>query len=280
MYLLILGGLGNQLFQLAFAKYLSLKFNKKIFLIDCTGFAKKKRKWELHNIKIKSNKIAKLIIFFIYYLSKLNISLYRKFNFIFLKSFFFENEKTYLTNRAPLVLYGYWQNNVYLKNTIIFIKNKIMNNLSKNKILFNNFMINKNNKNIYVAIHVRRDDYFSSKDSIHGVCTPLWYLRAFNKLKNNINNLVPIIFTDDVNFVRCKININAHIWKSSSTESNFSDLAVMSMCDHFIISNSTYSWWAAWLSKNRNKKVVVPKFWAKNVKTASLNFIPRSWSVL
>ena len=91
---------------------------------------------------------------------------------------------------------------------------------------------------------------------------------------------MPIIFSDDINYVKCKLNIKGYIWKSSSKESNFSDLAIMSMCDHFIISNSTYSWWAAWLSQNRNKKVIVPKFWTKNLETSRLNFIPKKWTVL
>jgi hypothetical protein len=280
MYILISGGLGNQLFQFTFAKYVSLKFKKNVSLIDCTDFAIKKRKWELHNIKIKKNQIPKLVIIFIYYLSKLNIAIYRKFNFIFLSFFFFEHKKINFSNKAPIVLYGYWQNIVYLKQNDNYIKNKILNNIIKNKILFNNFKINKNKKNIYVAIHVRRDDYFSSKDNSHGICNPLWYLKAFNKLKINVTNIVPIIFSDDINYVKCKLNIKGYIWKSSSKESNFSDLAIMSMCDHFIISNSTYSWWAAWLSQNRNKKVIVPKFWTKNLETSRLNFIPKKWTVL
>ena len=280
MYILISGGLGNQLFQFIFAKYVSLRFDKKIYLIDCTSFANKKRKWELHNIKVNKYKLPELIILFIYYLSKFNIVIYRKFRFIFLKSFFFENKNVCFSDKAPLVLLGYWQNKKYFKDIEIFAKKKIINNTIKNKLFFNNFKINKNKKNVYVAIHVRRDDYFSSGNSIHAICDPIWYIKAFNKLKKNVNNLVPIIFSDDINYVRKKLNIHGYIWKSSSQESNFSDLSVMSMCDHFIISNSTFSWWAAWLSENRNKKVIVPKFWMKNLKTSSLNFIPRNWAKL
>lgn len=54
MYILILGGLGNQLFQLNFAKYLSLKFNKKMFLIDCTDFPKKKENGNCTTLKLKN----------------------------------------------------------------------------------------------------------------------------------------------------------------------------------------------------------------------------------
>ena len=59
----------------------------------------------------------------------------------------------------------------------------------------------------------------------------------------------------------------------------FEDLCLMSLCDHNVISNSSYSWWGAWLNKNENKKIISPKNWFIPAKPLD-DLYPKTWILL
>lgn len=108
-----------------------------------------------------------------------------------------------------------------------------------------------------VSIHVRRGDYVD-KQSHHPLCTPEYYQAAINEFTDK--NYYYIIFSDDINYCKEFFGEQENILYLNNTDP-FIDLCLMSMCDHNIIANSSFSWWAAWLNKNKNKKVVAPKQW-------------------
>jgi len=105
-----------------------------------------------------------------------------------------------------------------------------------------------------VSIHVRRGDYLNLSDH-HPVCTSEYYEEAMSKF-NGCNFL---IFSDDKRW--CLKNFNKENCKISLNSDPAEDLQLMSLCDHHILANSSFSWWGAWLGRNKDKKVIAPKDW-------------------
>ena len=108
-----------------------------------------------------------------------------------------------------------------------------------------------------VSIHARRGDYVD-KQSYHPLCTPEYYQAAINEFTDR--DYYFVVFSDDQAYCKEFFGIQENILYIDNTDP-FVDLCLMSMCDHNIIANSSFSWWAAWLNGNKNKKVVAPKQW-------------------
>ena len=106
-----------------------------------------------------------------------------------------------------------------------------------------------------ISLHIRRTDFVEKSDD-HPLCSLEYYQKALEQFDSNIQVM---IFSDDIDW--CK---NQDIFKSdrftfSENDWNLIDLCLMSMCSHHIISNSTFSWWGAWLSGSDN--VIAPVLW-------------------
>ena len=103
-----------------------------------------------------------------------------------------------------------------------------------------------------VSIHVRRGDYLELSD-FHPTCEVSYYDDAMK----NFEGYTPLVFSDDV--ALCKENLSHHHPIFVEGNDLNVDMCLMSMCDGHIISNSSFSWWAAWLGNKKN--VVAPKTW-------------------
>jgi hypothetical protein len=100
-------------------------------------------------------------------------------------------------------------------------------------------------------------------------------------MEERFKNPIYRVFTDDPGWVlNLGIFNNDQIVDNTESTHPAHDLLQMSRCDHFVISNSTYSWWAATISDNPHKIIIAPKFWFKNVPTSSLNICPHNWMLL
>jgi hypothetical protein len=104
------------------------------------------------------------------------------------------------------------------------------------------------------AIHVRRGDYLSYPD-IHPTLSKEYILEAIKHVPNN----QILIVSDDIEWCKKNLNIEGAIY--SEGYKSYEDLWILSLCHHFVISNSSFSWWGAYLSKNKNKIVIAPKTW-------------------
>jgi hypothetical protein len=113
-----------------------------------------------------------------------------------------------------------------------------------------------------VAIHIRRGDYVKLAD-IHLVCTPAYYENAIDYVQSEIENPVFYVFSEDLEWVKQNISIpgNSVFVDYNHNLPSSRDMQLMSLCKHQIISNSSYSWWAAWLNQNPGKIVVAPDRW-------------------
>jgi len=251
------GRLGNQIFQLAFLKEIAkaneklVTFNlKKVLLTFDVNF-------KVNNIEIE-NRIWRFIsrrIFFYFFelLSLLRIITiicedYDRVEY---------NKKPGLFWFISYVRTGFFQSEKFFKAdnflSSIKLKDRYINKA-------NDFLINVPDKFTKIFIHVRRGDYLTEVYlDKKGINLPLsYYKKAISLVSEKIDNPYYIILSDDNDFVEAAFNDLEN--KIISPNSSEVDLAVMSLCDGGIVSNSSYSWWGAFLIKNK-KIVVMPKYW-------------------
>lgn len=231
------GGLGNQLFQWAISKSLSIDYNTD-FYFDLSYFIsntpKGVSKRELDINKINNIKINE------YKEKEKNIK-YLRDNFTIKKI----NNNTYLD--------GYWQSEKYFKHNENIIKNELnINVVNKNYILNKYKFLNEDT----LSIHVRRGDYLNLKDK-HPIQSLDYYNNGYDYI--NDNNINVVVLSDDIDW--CKKNLKYNNIYFIENEINIIDLYIMSLSSHNIISNSTFSWWGSWLNNNKNKKIIAPKKW-------------------
>ena len=108
-----------------------------------------------------------------------------------------------------------------------------------------------------IALHVRRTDYISNSAN-HPPCALNYYEEA---LKHFDDDREVVVFSDDPAWCKEQELFSDDRFMVSENEDNRMDLCLMSLCYDFIIANSTFSWWGAWLSTKRDKKVIAPKQW-------------------
>jgi hypothetical protein len=178
-----------------------------------------------------------------------------------------------------LYLDGYWQTPLYfkeiedvIKNDFEF-KNKIENSKEDNIIE----MMNKIKSTNSVMINVRRTDYLNG--SFHGVMGMDYIKRGEEVIKSKIDDVHFFIFSDDIEWCVDNIKLdNVTFVDHSYKGDRFSYyLQLMILCRHFIIPNSTFAWWAAWLSKSSDKIVISPKNWFADSSINTNDLIPKEW---
>ena len=134
-----------------------------------------------------------------------------------------------------------------------------------------------------VAVHVRRGDYLQKGDRFR-VLSAAWYRSAMDMFAGSKS--VFLFFSDDPAW--CVENFGGAQDRESvlrpssllhvSTPDHWHDLAVMTQCDHFIIANSSFSWWGAWLAQRAKKIVVAPKPWfGPAMGRDESDIVPQDW---
>ena len=121
-----------------------------------------------------------------------------------------------------------------------------------------------------VCLHLRRGDYQNPENAILQVCTPAYYARAVRAVKERCPGAVLYVFSDDVAWAQAHLD-------TAGLEAVFlprgdaaQDLDRMRRCRYFILSNSTYSWWAQYLCDAPDKLVLAPDRWYAHTKQTAL----------
>jgi hypothetical protein len=150
---------------------------------------------------------------------------------------------------------GYFQTEKYFSHcreeirSIFKFKNEVLTNA---KTFLESI---KSRGNEIVSVHVRRGDYTQSPNH-HPPCELEYYNRAFEQMGKNYTFLV---FSDDPAW--CKNNLIGENLAFSNLSSHFEEICCMSLCDHHIMANSSFSWWGAWLNRSESKRVIAPQRW-------------------
>jgi hypothetical protein len=274
------GGLGNQLFQYAFAKKISCDLNCNLILdIGITSTQSENRKINLFNYMIDCKTIS----------SDPRMSQYPE---IAIKDFDLKNIDIITENKSLDVLeralkiskntylIGWWQSYKYIDSIKDILKEEVYPKYKENS-SFNKAKIWINSKNNTVAIHIRRGDFINTN---FGILPKSYYFDALKLLMKKISNPEIIYFSDDPEWVKLELAsvYEGHIISSKWDLREYEELVLMSLCDHHIIANSSFSWWGCWLKKNEDGISIRPSRWfaKSNDIVNEEDICPKTWLIV
>ena len=210
---------------------------------------------------------------------RLAISLGFGFNKIAFKERKFGYDATFEGIQHPMYLNGYWQSEKYFKSA----KDKLRGELSlvdkpgeaSQKILEGILQCPA------VSLHIRRGDYITNPSAalVHGVCSLDYYYSAIGHITAHVDNPHFFVFSDDPQWAKdnLKISYPVQFVEANGPDRGAEDIWLMKSCNHHIIANSSFSWWAAWLNDRQDKIVIAPRIWFLDKKINTKDLIPEQW---
>ena len=290
----LMGGLGNQMFQYAAGRALSLRLGAQLKL-DLAWFS---------NIRNTTPRPYALDIFHLspaiaspeeclklqYLPESLLNKVIRRLLFnrprsespAFVREPYFHYWDGIESISGDCYLLGYWQSEKYfLQFKDIICKdfsfpplpNELSNTISEQI---------KNTENS-VAIHVRRGDYVSNaviQANVHGICSKDYYYTALQRIASQSSGKVHLfLFSDDLLWVRDNFDTQGFPYTLvdiQRPEEAFHDMHLMSLCRHHITANSSFSWWGAWLAKKEGI-TCAPAKWFNVDKYDTKDLYPKRW---
>jgi len=287
------GGLGNQMFQFAIGYalsksngtdlFLDVRFLNEYSIKNLKGYVKREYSLDLFGIELKTPskyQLFKVLMFFPWYSLRIRASfLFDKLGiFVMLERGRKYEERIFRNSSKNIYLDGHWQCQDYFFNYRGDLL-KIFNFDRNIELDINKKFLKKLDLDNSVCMHVRRTDFINSKE--HDVVGKSYYLTAMNKFESLMGkNINFYIFSDDIEW--CKANFNEYLNvyfmdERYIGERDFNYLYLMTIFKKFIIPNSSFSWWAAWLSKYEDKVVIAPKIWSGFGERGGGDIVPDSW---
>ena len=271
------GGLGNQMFQYACGRALSVRLGIPL-LLDISFFeAVHDRTFSLNQFNIQARIALEDEI------TKAKSPLQKALDFfrahkrvVIEKGAGFDPKVLLTPDKAYLD--GYWQSEKYF----LPITNKLLSEFSL-KAPFSSYaadfarLVGDSNS---VSIHIRRGDYVANPKfaAVHGTLPLAYYEEAMGLIEQKVDNPRYFLFSDDPEWaeehIRSRHKIDL-VSGGSATEGE--ELSLMALCQHHIIANSSFSWWGAWLNKKAGKVVIAPKQWFVDPNRSIPDLIPETW---
>ena len=282
----LIGGLGNQLFQLFTCISYGIEHKKQIVL----------SKDKLDYISPVDNTSLRPV-YWDTFLSNMNKyivdkgdALWKTFNLLYRE----ESNYTQIPySEKNIILFGYFQSYRFFEH----IKNDIPALLNLNH--YKNVVQLKFNFNCstYISLHFRIGDYKIAGPDTHPILPLQYYIDSLNYIIKQINktnsylnydsNKITVLCFGEkqdsiqINKNMCFLGINFPNIQFKLCEielEDYEELILMSCCNHNIIANSTFSWWGAYLNRDTNKIVTYPKLWfGKDIKTSTADLFPTNW---
>lgn len=278
------GGLGNQFFQYAIGRNLSLTSGHPV-KYDTSWFATQmSRKYTLNQWNTKVDLASPEEVHALKKYQKIHGKL------SFLNIFFSSDDSVYikekdtnfdpriLTIQPPAYLDGYWQSEKYFLESESEIRSDFTfkNTLSG----ANQQLLNTLHSQTTVALHVRRGDYVNTRmgATVLGALDISYYQAAIRKIKEQAKNPMFVLFSDDIQWALDNIQFPSEpmITDSKTENKDIEDFQIMSKCTHHIIANSSFSWWAAWLARTPPQMVIAPKNWFR-IGYSTHDLLPERW---
>lgn len=286
-------GLGNQMFQYAYARALGIHMQLPVKM-DISSYPAEKyiqkayeRPYGLKNFRIALKPTSTEFLYHWSYLRNQSyfdkIIKYFANKKLYYYKYYYESSFNYCPSKLAIedntYLIGWFQNEKYFKDVRQLLLKEFR---PRKKIKLPSFLLNIIQNNTTVSIHIRRGDYVTDKSARKyiGLCGIDYYINAMQYIEKNIDNPHYLVFSDDIQWVKKHLCFSApHIYVADVVPlEDYEELLLMSRCKHNIIANSTFSWWGAWLNQNENKKVVAPQKWFRYRERE--NIAPESWILI
>lgn len=284
----IIGGLGNQMFQCAFAIALKNLYPNEEVLIDTHHYKNPYPKvyrgnnfyhngYEVSkiflqfNIPIASAKQINKVSYYLpnYFLSRLARRFFpiKKTEYLQWSKGAYIYEAKALTDSSKNYFEGYWMSAKYIE----FCREEVIKAFEfKPFSTLENMQYADMLKEVNsISIHIRRGDYVGAKNFVN-ICTLDYYKKAITEAKKFINKPVYFIFSNDQEW--CMENLQylfgdakvVFVTNNKGKES-YRDMQLMSLARCNILANSSFSWWGAFLNKRKDQIVYVPSRWVNNL---------------
>jgi hypothetical protein len=278
-------GLGNQLFQYALARRLSLLHNVPLKLDASQIEIYKIRKYSLRAFNIiedfaTEDDIVKIkgrrSISFRRLAEKI-LPYYKR---SYIEEQFFHFDPNIIMSPKNVYLKGYWQSERYFKDIEDIIRQEFT--IKPEPDAINSQIAKIITDANSVSIHVRRGDYVNDNyiNKIYCTCSLDYYHEAVETITKRTPHPQFFVFSDNPVWVKKNLIINYKTTyvTHNNAEKDYEDLRLMSLCRHNIIANSSFSWWGAWLNRFPEKIIIAPKRWFTSVVNNDTNdLIPSSW---
>jgi hypothetical protein len=133
-----------------------------------------------------------------------------------------------------------------------------------------------------VCLHIRRGDYVTNKlyNKLLGVQPVSYYESGLARIASTEKDLHVFVFSDDISWCRDNLKFafpTTFISEENAGSSSHEHVHLMSKCKHFVLANSSFSWWGAWLSEHTNKLVIAPKVWFADGSLDAKDIVPEKW---
>jgi hypothetical protein len=284
----VYGGLGNQMFQYAFAQSLAARLGEKV-LIDSSGldgdeihngfelervFGVRPSEADARDVDRLSSRPKGLA-------GRLRRKYFTKPSHVIDRKYRYQPELLDLA--GDRYFEGYWQSEKYFSG----IEDRVRSDFR--------FAADLDDRSAsalrslprpIVSIHVRRGDFLKYRNL--DICTPRYYAGAMESLRSRDEAGSFLVFSDDPEYCRRVLDSGGAPavyvdWNTGSD--SWRDMAMMSSCDHHVIANSSFSWWGAWLGSGEGRRVIAPSVWnRREIKDTdryySFSFedvVPASW---
>lgn len=276
IYVNMRGRMGNQLFIYSMAKAVQAETGQKIMLnyysqmkhdskskvdiynfnidhdvsVDCT----KKLPWFANT----DNIIVKIIRRFF---PQKTYKMFAKRNVFIWLGETYKDIFMLLDKDKDIYLDGYWQCEKYFRNCRNVISKELIPKVSLSRNLEE--MLRTIQSTESVCISVRRGDYVSVPENkaIYYICDEKYFKNGIDKIRKVVNNPYWFVFSDDISWCKENLNLQKNVCFQPQEITPLETLYLMTFCKHFIISNSSFSWWGQYLSENPDKKVIGPSRW-------------------
>lgn len=280
IYLELQGNLGNQLFQYAFARKISI-FTGQSICINLYNFNKGRPDlvFSLDDYVLSTDVIIERDKKLPFYADSFSLfsrivkKICPKFQSILLKKmgvFFWQGEEVrldFLSDIPPKKDYyiaGWYQSVKYFDDIRDILMKELIpkQNPSKDNLDLYKVICEKES----VCISIRRGDYISNPkfNRMYYVCNAEYFQKAIEEINKRVKNPTFIFFSDDIDWVKNNIPAPEGSYYESGKDSTYEKLRLMSGCKHYIVSNSSFSWWAQYLGKKEISVTIAPSRWSAN----------------
>lgn len=297
IYVKLQGGLGNQLFIYAYARHLKVFYNAKNIYLDVSVYKKYTiRELELNKFKLddcvqfvddyRGKLFFDISTFIFHCLQKIYFIITHKyfdllFNYLSRYGLFYTHMKANhlpKIKRKKIYVYGYFQDldNFNIIRDLIIDEIKINTDVKiSNRYTLYERQIQNSEHSLAISIRCGLD--YVKNNLLY--CDKEYFSKALKRVCKENSTL--FVFSD--NPAEAKKYINKNIINKIIYISNLSpveQLMLMKQCTDYIISNSSFSWWGAYLNKNKNKKIVFPSKWLTYHSSKDLNLLFDNYEII